>query len=103
MIIINHIQILADAEYDLYEARDFYDKQGKNIGDYFWDSILSDIESLMIFVGVHKKDYGYYRMLAKRFPYAIYYDVNQDVASVIAVLPLRRNPVWIKDKMSNRN
>ncbi len=100
MIIINHIQILADAEHDLYEGRNFYDKQGKNIGDYFWDSILSDIESLMIFAGVHKKDYGYYRMLAKRFPYAIYYDINQDVASVIAVLPLRRNPVWIKDKMS---
>jgi hypothetical protein len=103
MIIINQIRILSDAGNDLYEGRDFYDKQGENIGDYFWDSILSDIESLMIFASVHKKDCGYYRMLAKRFPYAIYYDVNQNVASVIAVLPLRRNPVWIKDKLSGRN
>jgi hypothetical protein len=103
MIIINQIQILSDAEYDLYEGRDFYDKQGENLGDYFGDSILSDIESLMIFAGVHKKDSGYYRMLAKRFPYVIYYDVNQDIASIIAVLPLRRNPVWIRNKLGGRS
>jgi hypothetical protein len=43
---------------------------------------LSDIESLVIFAGIHRKEFGFYRMLSKRFPYAIYYDVNDDVASV---------------------
>ncbi len=96
---IKRIQILSDAENDLDEGREFYDKQGENIGDYFWDSLLSDIDSLVIFAGIHRQEFGFYRMLSKRFPYAIYYEVNGDVASVIAVLPMRRDPVWIKDKM----
>ena len=100
---IKHIQILSDAENDLYEGQAFYDNQGENVGNYFWDSLLSDIESLVIFAGIHRKEFGFYRMLSKRFPYAIYYDVNGDVASVVAVLPIRRDPVWIKTKMGGRN
>ena len=96
------IQILTDAKNDLEEGRQFYDKHGKNVGDYFWDSLLSDIESLIIFAGIHRKEFGLYRMLSKRFPYAIYYDVDGDVAFVIAVLPMRRDPGWIRAKMGNR-
>jgi hypothetical protein len=99
---IKKILILSDAEKDLEKGREFYDKQGEHIGDYFWDSLLSDIESLVFFAGIHKKVFGYHRMFSKRFPYAIYYDVNEDVASVVAVLPMRRNPLWIKAKMGGR-
>jgi hypothetical protein len=38
-------------------------------------------------------------MLAKRFPYAIYYDIADDIAYVVAVLPMRRSPTWIKRKI----
>jgi plasmid stabilization system protein ParE len=99
---IKRIQILSDAEKDLEEGREFYDKQGESVGDYFWDSLLSDIESLVFFAGIHKKVFGYHRMFSKRFPFAIYYQVNEDVASVVAVLPMRRNPVWIKAIMGGR-
>ena len=97
------IQILSDAKNDLEEGRQFYEKHGKHVGDYFWDSLLSDIESLVIFAGIHRKEFGFYRMLSKRFTYAIYYDVDGDVASVIAVLPIRRSPLWIKSKTSGRD
>lgn len=30
----------------------------------------------MIYAGVHSKLFGCYRMLAKRFPYAIYYQID---------------------------
>lgn len=96
---VKHVQILADAENDLDEGRTFYGKQGENVGNYFWDSLLSDIESLIIFAGVHSKKLGYYRMLAKRFPYAIYYDVNGDTDYVVAILPMRRDPTWITKKI----
>lgn len=96
---VKHIQILAEAENDLYEGQAFYSKQGEHVGNYFWDSLLSDIESLAIFAGIHRQEFGFYRMLSRRFPYAIYYDVCGDVASVVAVLPMRRNPVWIKANM----
>lgn len=99
----NRIQILSNAAADLYEGRAFYEMQGEKIGDYFFDSLLADIESLIIYAGIHKKDFGYYRMLAKRFPYAIYYDFIDEVVSVVAVLPMRRDPIWIENKMSGSN
>jgi hypothetical protein len=100
---VQHIQILSDAADDLDEGRAFYEEQGIHIGDYFFDSLLGDIESLAIYAGIHQKDFGLYRMLAKRFPYAIYYDLIAGIVSVVAVLPIRRDPVWIETKMSGRN
>jgi hypothetical protein len=42
-------------------------------------------------------------MFARRFPYAIYYEMVDDIAYVVAVLPMRRNPVWIKRRLKERN
>jgi hypothetical protein len=49
------IKILDEAENDV-------------LGRYFLDSILSDIESLHIYAGIHVVISGYYRLLSKRFP-----------------------------------
>jgi len=98
----NRIQLLTDAESDLATGRKFYDKHGKNVGDYFWDSLISDIESLSLFAGIHRKEFGFYRLSSKRFPYVIYYDVADDLVSIIAILPVRRNPIWIKEKIGKR-
>ncbi len=100
---VKHIQILADAEADLEDGKLFYNSQAKGVGEYFWDCLLSDIESLVLYAGVHCKEYGYYRMPAKRFPYSIYYETKDEIASVIAVLPMRRNPKWIEEKMDNKS
>ncbi len=66
----------------------------------FFDSIVSDIESLSLYAGIHSKRFGLYRMLSKRFPFAIYYDVIETTAVVIAVLDARSNPAWIRRKLS---
>ena len=54
---IKHIQILSEAEADLKDGRLFYETQEQGVGEYFWDSLLSDIESLIIYAGVHSKEY----------------------------------------------
>ena len=97
---IKHIQILSEAEADLEDGRFFYESQEQGVGEYFWDSLLSDIESLIIYAGVHSKVYGYYRMSSKRFPYSIYYDLNDNTAYIIAVLAERRSPNWVRSKLS---
>lgn len=97
---IRSIKILSDAEIDLEDGKNFYESLERGIGEYFWDCLLSDIESLIIYGGVHRKEYGYYRMLSKRFPYSIYYDVREEVVYVIAVLPMRRDPNWVQERMS---
>jgi len=56
------------------------------VGEYFWDSLISDIGSLIIYAGIHKRKFGLHQMFAKRFPYAIYYEIEKDFAYVVAVL-----------------
>ena len=67
------VVVLSDAAEDLELGRGFYDSRELGIGDCFVDSLLSDIESLRLFHGIHKMDFGFYRMLSSRFPFGIYY------------------------------
>ena len=41
-------------------------------------------------------------MLSKRFPFGIYYEVEDAVAYVYAILDLRRDPLWIHSKLQAR-
>ncbi|MES9902772.1 MAG: type II toxin-antitoxin system RelE/ParE family toxin [Sedimenticola sp.] len=97
---IKHIQILSEAEIELEDGKSFYEIQERGVGEYFWDSLISDIESLIIYAEVHIKEYGYYRMPSKRFPYSIYYYINGNAVYVVAMLPERRNPIWIRSKLN---
>ncbi|MBI5968663.1 MAG: type II toxin-antitoxin system RelE/ParE family toxin [Deltaproteobacteria bacterium] len=100
---VKDVIILKDVVDDLNDGKTFYDKRERGVGDYFWDSLFADMESLILYAGIHNKEHGFYRMLAKRFPYAIYYDVVDDIAHVVAILPMRRNPGWITRKIKDRS
>jgi hypothetical protein len=69
---IKDVVILEEVADDLNDGRMFYDEKDQSVGDYFWKSLLVDIQSLFIYGGVHSRTFRLYRMLAKRFPYAIY-------------------------------
>ena len=86
------IRILSSAINDLYAGRVFYEKQGEGLGDYFFDSLFSDIDSLALYAGIHPIRFDHYRLLSRRFPYAIYYLIEDDTVLVCRVLDLRRNP-----------
>ncbi|HSV99420.1 MAG TPA: hypothetical protein VLI39_04560 [Sedimentisphaerales bacterium] len=91
------IKLLSSAMEDLYEGRSFYDRQGEGLGEYFFDSLFSDIDSLTLYAGIHPRIFGYHRLLAKRFPYAVYYRVEEgSIAVVWRILDLRRNPRKIR-------
>ena len=96
------IKLLTSALEDLNEGRLFYEKQGEGVGEYFFDSLFSDIDSLTLYGGIHPKFFGYYRMLSKRFPYAIYYRIEERSAVVVwRVLDLRRNPKKIRQSLKH--
>jgi len=46
------------AERDLFDGHRFYDLQDAGLGDYFLDSLFSDIDSLRLFAGIHRKVFG---------------------------------------------
>ncbi len=96
------VMVLSQVKEDLVKGKEFYDSNEANIGSYFFDSIVSDIESLRLYAGIHSRHHGLYRMLSKRFPFAIYYDINTVTAVVVAVLDLRRNPTRIRERLKER-
>jgi hypothetical protein len=94
------IKILKSAYQDLISGFYFYEKQGKGLGTYFLDTLFSDIDSLQVYAGIHSIHFDkYHRLLSKRFPFAIYYRVEEDMVYIHAVLDCRRNPAWIRKKL----
>jgi hypothetical protein len=75
------VQILSFAEDDLEEGYRFYESQADGLGTYFLDTLYSDIDSLGYFAGIHR--------------------VDGDVVLGLAVLDCRRNPSWIREKLTN--
>ena len=64
--------------------------------------ILSDLDSLILFAGVHPVYFGFHRMLSKRFPFGICYEVEDEVVYVYAILDLRRDPLWLRKQLRKR-
>jgi plasmid stabilization system protein ParE len=93
------VKILPSAIADLADGRKFYERQNPGVGDYFMNSLFSDIDSLALYGGIHRQAAGYFVLLAKRFPYAIYYKMESDVVIVRRVLDCRRNPNWIRTQL----
>lgn len=93
------IQISSDALIDLEEGFAFYQRQSQGLGAYFISCLTSDIEALTYFGGVHQIVNGYHRALSKRFPFCIYYEINDETLIVVAVLDARRDPLWIRQRL----
>lgn len=94
------IRISSTARRDLVDGYRFYEAQVEGIGAYFLNSLYSDIETLSVNAGVHSRHFGrYHRLLARRFPFAVYYRVVNETVLVYAVLDCRRKPAWIRSRL----
>ena len=40
---------------DLQDGKNFYDRQEPGVGDYFQDCLFSDIDSLVLYAGIHRR------------------------------------------------
>jgi len=86
---------------DIKSGRDFYDQSSEKVGDYFVAGILSDLESLSFYAGIHPLVHGFYRMLSRNFPFAVYYEIKDTQVWVVAVFDMRRKPEGIVDKLKS--
>jgi hypothetical protein len=94
------LRILASAKKDLEEGYRFYEAQNAGLGEYFITSVEADIESLLLYAGIHPIVYkGFHRSLCRTFPFAIYYLKSVDIAIIHAVLDCRRDPAWIRQRL----
>lgn len=86
------IRISSAAYRDLDRGRQFYARQSHSVSVHFLDSLFTDIDSLHRYAGIHAQIGSYRRLLARRFPYAIYYRLVADECVIYRVLDCRRDP-----------
>lgn len=97
------IEVLSLAVQDIAAGQQFYELQQEGLGIYFLDALFSDIDSLLLYAGIHQQFFGYYRALSKRFPYAIYYRLNAETIQVWRVLDYRQNPARISKALGSNS
>jgi hypothetical protein len=96
------LQILDLAKDDLIEGYHFYEKQEVGLGNYFVSCLYSDIESLKLYAGIHRKVHKeLHWLLSNRFPFAVYYSKSGDLVQIRAVVDCRRKPSWIRRHLKN--
>ncbi|CAA6826387.1 MAG: Unknown protein [uncultured Sulfurovum sp.] len=83
------LYLTEDAQIDIYNSEKFYENKSPNLGTYFYDSIISDLDALKHYAGIHAIHFGLYRMVTKRFPYVIYYNIEDNTVIVHAILHTR--------------
>jgi plasmid stabilization system protein ParE len=97
------VELLDEAELDLRAGEAFYNEREPGLGGYFVDSLLSDLSSLQHYAGIHPKRFGSYRLISKRFPFAVYYELEEERVVVIAILDMRRKPNTIRNLVAKRS
>ncbi len=95
------IRVLETAREDLREGWKFYERNAEGLGEYFLDCIQADVRSLKIYAGIHEMTEGFRRMLVKRFPFAVYYLIEDECVDIYAILDCRRDPEWIAKRLES--
>jgi hypothetical protein len=93
------IRILRSAKEDLIGGYQFYERQEPGVGPYFLDCLFADIQALQQNAGVHKRVFGFHRLLSKRFPFAVYYSLTAPEIEIHAVLDCRGDPSMLGRKL----
>ena len=58
------IEVLSEAENDLLSGAKFYERRGAGLGAYFLDSLYSDIDSPLLYAGIHRVMFGFHWALS---------------------------------------
>lgn len=86
------VVILPRAETDLREAQLWYNSQRPGLGD----ELLEEVERAVVFLKERPESRpvyykGFRRILTRRFPYKIFYRIEDDFVIVFRVLHARRD------------
>lgn len=97
-----HVKIRFEAQIDLEDSVVFYNSKTPKVGDIFLGYMTEKIAALTNSAGIHKTIHNCHRKILKKFPYAIYYVIHDDIVEVVAVLHQRRGMNFVKSRLGGR-
>ncbi len=87
------VHLRPEAEADIEEAARWYEKQREGLGQDFLDELLFAIDTISenphIFPVVHRHTH---RAIIHRFPFGVYYRVEDDLIVIVAAMHGSRHP-----------
>ncbi|MDM8536878.1 type II toxin-antitoxin system RelE/ParE family toxin [Desulfobacterales bacterium HSG17] len=94
------VYIRPDAETDIESGATWYEMQREGLGDEFLNEVINTFETISdnpyMYVAVHRNTH---RALIHRFPFAVYYRIEEDSLVVVAVIHGSRHPKQWKDRI----
>jgi hypothetical protein len=97
-----NVEVRNEAHLDIAEGVAFYDRQGYGAGDYFYQRIFEDIDSLSETGGIHDRRFGFHRKIASRHHFLICCRMVTTGVMVVAVLDGRSRPTDIDALLQQR-
>jgi toxin ParE1/3/4 len=93
-LIISHF-----AESDLQVTKEWYDLQKANLGEDFVYEVDKTLQIVLLNPLQFPKIKGMIRRaLTQKFPFGIFFFVEEDIINVIAIMHCSRNPIIWKDR-----
>lgn len=87
------------ARRELTEAADYYDRESPGLGTAFLDVVEACVSEILEHPEAGAPIHAdVRRRLAPRFPYGVVYAVESDVVRVLAVMHLKRRPMYWVDR-----
>jgi plasmid stabilization system protein ParE len=82
-----------EAEQDLSQAYSWYESQRIGLGEEFLTSVDACIQSICRTPEMHQTVHENYRRgLVRRFPYAVFYEYENDTVTVYCIFHTSRDP-----------
>lgn len=101
-----NLRIRVEAEQDLSEAYHYYQDCRAGLGDEFLLCIEATLATITrqpsLYVSVHRNVHrgNVYRALIHRFPFGVFYFVEDDHIIVVAFMHMRRSPQFWRERVN---
>ena len=98
-----NIRFLPEVEEDLFSGFSWYEDKARGLGEEFLRIFYASSNSLTRNALIYKKVYGdFRRLILRRFPYAIYFVIDNNEIIVIGLFHCARDPKNVRKNLSTR-
>ncbi len=100
---VKEIKILPDAWGDIVKISSYYGSISDNLSLKFERFLFEALENIQMFPVMYPIRYkNVRRKLLRKFPYAVYYYIDEYYIRLIAVMHQRENPASVKKQIRSR-